>query len=185
MRGIFGLVSLLVVVAIMAVMFKTYSIPVAKRGKKVQDQVRQLSGRSEDNTPADRSIKPDAEPGGGPLKDMVVLEVTAGGAMDKYYGLQVGDKITAINGTDIRSLSNDDFEMAKAQLVQEGFEKRAPITVIRNGDTMQLPVPHHEPNLAQGETATDTQQQDPGNSQRKSIEDQLNRVKSAGQQENH
>ena len=180
MRGIFGLVSLLVVVAIMALMFKTYSIPVIKRGKKTQDQARQLSGRSQDNTPAERSIKLNPEPDLGPLKDMVVLEVTPGGAMDKYYGLQVGDKITAINGNDIRSFSNDDFEMAKAQLVQEGFEKSAPITIIRNGETMQLPVPHHEPNLAQGETA-ENQQQDPANGQKKSIEDQLNRIKSSGQ----
>ena len=181
MRGIFGLVSLLVVVAIMALMFKEYSIPVAKRGKKVQDQARQLSGRSQDNTPAERSIKLNPEPDLGSLKDMVVTEVTPGGAMDKYYGLQVGDKITAINGTDIRSLSNDDFEMAKAQLVQEGFEKSAPITVVRNGETMQLPVPHREPNLSQGETAADVQRQESEDAQKKSVQDQLNRIKAAGQ----
>jgi S1-C subfamily serine protease len=181
MRGMFGLVSLLVVVAIMALLFKSYSIPMAKKGKKVTDQVRQLSGRSQDNTPADRSIKLDAEPDNGPLKDMIVLEVTPGGAMDKFYGLQVGDKITAINGNDIRLISNNDFEMAKAQLVQEGFEKLAPITVLRNGETIQLPLPgHNGPNLSQGQTEADIP---PDARPRKTdpLQDQLNRIKAVGQ----
>jgi len=177
MRGIFGLVSLLVCVAIILMLFHTYSLPVAKKGKKVEDNVKQLTGRSQDNTPAERSIKLDPEPDSGPLKDMIVTEVTPGGAMDKYYGLEVGDKITAINGNDLQLLSNNDFEMAKAQLVQEGFEKQAPITVLRNGQTIQLPLPgHNGPNLSKGETAA--QQPAP---QGNSIEDQLNRIKASGQ----
>jgi S1-C subfamily serine protease len=176
MRGIFGLVSLVVVMGIIAVLFKTYSLPVAQRGKQAQDKARQMSGRSDDNTPAEHSIKLDAEPGSGPLKDLVVLQITTGGAMDKFYGLQVGDKITAINGTDVKSLSNNDFEMAKAQLVQEGFEKRAPITVIRNGQTVQLPQAAGAP-LGQTSSPGDTPPQDNA-PKRGTIQDQLNQIKS-------
>ena len=71
------------------------------------------------------------------------------------------------------------LEMAKAQLVQEGFEKQAPITVLRNGQTIQLPLPgHNGPNLSKGETAADVQQ--PANPPGDSIEDQLNRIKASG-----
>ena len=48
MRMAFGLVSLLVVIAIILVAFSMYTAPVAKQGKKTQDQARQISGRDEE-----------------------------------------------------------------------------------------------------------------------------------------
>lgn len=143
MRAIFGLVSLLVVVAIIAYLFSIYDIPVAKQGKVVQQQARQLSGHDQDGTPADQTIKLDADLRNNKLADLIVTSVTPGGAMDRVYGFQAGDKIIAIGDMDISTLSNDDFEMAKAQLLQEGFEKGKPVTVIRNEQKIQLPLPGH------------------------------------------
>ena len=141
MRAIFGLVSLLVVVAIIAYLFSIYDIPVAKHGQQAQQQARQLSGHDQDGTPADQTIKLDADLRNNKLADLIVTSVTPGGAMDRVYGFQAGDKIIAIGEMDISTLSNDDFEMAKAQLLQEGFEKGKPVTVIRAEKKIQLPLP--------------------------------------------
>jgi len=141
MRAMFGLVSLLVVVAIIAFLFSMYDIPVAKQGRVTQQQARQLSGHDVDGTPADQTIKLDADLRNNHLADLIVTSVTPGGAMDRVYGFQAGDKIIAIGEMDISTLSNDDFEMAKAQLLQEGFEKGKPVTVIRAEKKIQLPQP--------------------------------------------
>ena len=141
MRAMFGLVSLLVVVAIIAFLFSMYDIPVAKQGRVTQQQARQLSGHDVNGTPADQTIKLDADLRNNHLADLIVTSVTPGGAMDRVYGFQAGDKIIAIGEMDISTLSNDDFEMAKAQLLQEGFEKGKPVTVIRAEKKIQLPLP--------------------------------------------
>lgn len=138
MRIAFGLVSLLVMVAILLILFKTVSLPTIKQGQKAKAQARQISGRSDDDTPAERSIKLLAEPDNGPVRDLLVDGVTPGGAMDKFYGLKKGDKITAIGESDV-GMWNDPA-LASAMLVQEGFEKMQPITVVRDGQTIQLPL---------------------------------------------
>lgn len=140
MRAIFGLVSLLVVVAIMAYLFSIYDIPVAKQGKIAQQQAQQLSGHDQDGTPAGQTITLDADYRNNKLSDLVVKSVVPGGAMDRFYGFQAGDKILTIGNYDVDT--NDDFELAKANLVQEGFEKGMPVTVIRNGQKLQLPQPN-------------------------------------------
>lgn len=139
MRAIFGLVSLLVVVAIIAYLFSIYDIPVAKHGQQAQQQARQLSGHDQDGTPAGQTIKLDADYRNNKLDDLVVKSVVPGGAMDRFYGFQAGDKILLIGDYDIHT--NDDFETAEAMLVQEGFEKGKPVTIIRNGQKIQLPQP--------------------------------------------
>ncbi|HEX4796759.1 MAG TPA: hypothetical protein VH370_23405 [Humisphaera sp.] len=184
MRGAFGLVSLLVVGAIIALLFAKYSIPAAQEGKKAQDQVRQYSGRDDDGTPAERTIKLDAEPGSGPLKDLVVLSVTPGGGMEKFYGLRAGDKITAIGDVDVATLlaGGNDPDFGREMLAQEGFSKKKPITVIRDGQTMQLPSASGAP-LSTGNPNPQNQQPDSSGGAKPSspLQDQLNLIKGAGQ----
>ncbi len=181
MRAIFGLVSLLVVIAIIAWMFSIYSIPVAKTGKKTQVEVRQMSGHDEDGTPADRTITLDAGQRNGKFQNLEVTSVVPGGAMDRFYGFQPGDKIIGIGGTDIATLSNDDFEMAKAMLLQEGYEKKKPVTVIRNGVQMQLPNPAAAAASSGATPAAPANSSDDGSSKPKSISDQLKAI-GAGQE---
>src|SRR5437764_1260615 len=64
MRAVFTLGGLLIVVAIIAVLFSKYSIPVAHEGKKAQDEARQMSGHGDDGIPADRTIKLDDDSAG-------------------------------------------------------------------------------------------------------------------------
>jgi len=179
MRAVFTLGGLLIVVGIIAILFSTYSIPTAREGKKAQDQVRQMSGHGDDGIPADHTIKLDAE-SGGTLKYLIVTDVTPGGAMDKFYGFKKGDKITAIGQTEVSNWN--DFELAKAMLVQEGYEKMAPVTVIRDGATIQLP---QKPGAAAAAGAANTPTpQAPDSSttsDQQSIQNQLNKIKIPGQ----
>jgi hypothetical protein len=170
------------------------SIPTARVGKDAAKQARQISGHDEDGTPADRTITLDADLRDNRFQDLVVTNVKPGGAMDRFYGFKPGDKIIAIGDADIATLSNDDFEMAKAMLLQEGFEKSKPVTVIRDGQRMQLPESAASPaaavapNAASGQptaaapapAASSTNGQpaddDPARAEKKSLTDQLKAV---------
>jgi len=137
MRAVFGLVSLLVVVAIMVWLFSMYSIPTAREGKKAQDQARQISGRGDDGVAAIHSFQVEPNLRGNKLESLDVTNVTPGGALASY-GLQKGDKIIEINGTKVGDLSNNDAELAKAQ-VHDAFQRSQSLVVLRNGQPVTLP----------------------------------------------
>ena len=140
MRAGIGLVGLLVCAGLIMYVFAETQIPVAKVGKQAQNEARQMSGRGDDGEAAENSFTVDADFGGSRLKALVVTGVTNGGAMQTYYGLLPGDRITAIDGTRIHEKSNNDDAMAKAQ-VAEAFGRRQTLTVDRGGQVLTLPVP--------------------------------------------
>ena len=140
MRAGIGLVAILVCAGIAMYWFAETQIPVAKVGKQAQGEAQQLSGRGQDGESAMDSFATDAEFSGSRLKGLAVTQVNAGGAMQTYYGLLAGDRITGIGGTRLSDVSNTDDGMAKA-LVAEAFQKRQTLDVERNGQTMTLPAP--------------------------------------------
>jgi S1-C subfamily serine protease len=137
MRAMFGLVSLLVVIAIMLFIFRFIEAPTLERGKKAQDEARQISGRGEDGRAAIDSFRVEPSLRGNQLQSLDVTDVTAGGALASY-GLQKGDKIVQINGTKVGDLSNNDPELSKAQ-VHDAFRANQPIVVLRSGRPITLP----------------------------------------------
>ena len=137
MRAMFGLVGLLVTVAVVMWIFSKTSIPTAKEGLKAQDQARQISGRGEDGVSAVDSFKIEPEFRGSELQGLNVTSVTPGGALASY-GLQKGDRILEINGNKVAVVSNNDPETAKA-LVHDAFRGSQPIIVLRNGVQVTLP----------------------------------------------
>lgn len=138
MRAMFGLVSLLVVIAIMMVIFKNIEAPTLQTGKKAQDQTRQISGRGQDGRAAIDSFKTEAKfRGGNRLEGLIVTSVTPGGALADY-GLHKGDQIIEINGSKVGDISNDDPETAKA-LVHQAYQGSQPIVVLRDGQQVTLP----------------------------------------------
>src|SRR6188768_31926 len=96
MRVAFGLVSLLVVVAIILLVFSMYEAPVLKRGKSAQDDARQIAGRDEDNAPVTDAITLDAKDRNGQMLAAVVTSVTPGSTIEKHYGIQKGDEILVL-----------------------------------------------------------------------------------------
>ena len=137
MRAMFGLVSLLVVIAIMLVLFKWFEAPVLEQGQKTRDQARQISGRGDDGVAAIHSFQVEPNLHGNKLESLDVTDVTPGGALASY-GLQKGDKIIDINGTKVGDLSNNDSELAKAQ-VHDAFQRSQSLVVLRNGQPVTLP----------------------------------------------
>ena len=139
MRAGIGLISLLIGVALMMWLFAESEIPKVKAGKAAQEEAQQISGRGTDNQPAMHSFETEAQRGGSRMT-LLVTAVTPGGAMETYYGLLKDDRITGVNGMHVNDLANGDEQLAHA-LVSEAFGKRQPLTVVRNGQTLNLPLP--------------------------------------------
>ena len=139
MRMAFGLVSLLVVIAIMMVLFKTFEAPTIETGQKAKEQAIQISGRGQDGGDAMSSFAVQPKLRGSTLDALTVLSVHPSGAMADFYGIQAGDQIVEVDGMKIGEISNDDGETAKAMVIQKGFQASAPIVVVRNGQRLNLP----------------------------------------------
>ena len=154
MRAGVGLVAILVCAGIAMYWFAETQIPIAKVGKQAQGEAQQISGRGQDGESAMDSFATDPEYSGSRLKGLVVTKVSAGGAMQTYYGLQTGDRITGIGGTKLNDVSNNDDGMAKA-LVAEAFQRQQTLNVERNGQAMTLPAPagSQVPSLGAGSAA--------------------------------
>jgi hypothetical protein len=138
MRGVFGLVSLLVAVGLIVWLFSAFSIPTVKQGEKARVQVEQISGRGTDGVSAGDSFAAQAQFKGGTVDSLLVTNVVAGGAMQKHFGLAAGDEIKSVNGMAIGGLANDE-ELAKA-LVTEAFSRKQSLTVRRGSQTLTLPI---------------------------------------------
>lgn len=151
MRAGIGLVGLLVCVGLLMYLFAETQIPVARVGKQAQGEAQQISGHGQDGGSAMDSFATDPDYSGSKLRGLVVTSVTPGGAMQTYFGLQTGDRITEINGNSVNDISNSDEEMAKA-LAAEAFQRRQTLTVERNGQALTLPAPAGSAAAAPGGT---------------------------------
>ena len=137
MRMAFGLVSLLIGVAVIMWMVKTFDIPAAQQGKAAQDQAEQISGRDTNGVAAMSSYKAEEFDVANQFKGIRITDVTAGGPMDQYYGLKVGDVVLQIGGLDVVAVG--DYGSAKGQLDQ-AYQEFKLLTVDRGGTQMSLPV---------------------------------------------
>jgi hypothetical protein len=139
MRMIFGLVALLVTVAIILFVASMYyggSRGVIKTGARLQDEATQISGRGPDKVPVTQSITYLAS-SGGRLDALEVESVTAGGAME-LYGVRAGDQIVEVNGIAMRDVPMGDEELAKAW-VAEAYQRQQSLVVMRGGQRIELP----------------------------------------------
>jgi hypothetical protein len=133
MKYAFGLVSLLMVTAIILFLFSKYEIPMARKGKDAQEQVQPITGQTAEGVAAKDSVQVDGQMVGGQLRSLQVTQVTPGGYFEQYYGLKVGDKVLQINGVDVGTFG--DPGMAEAELWSA---QSRPITISRNGQSMTL-----------------------------------------------
>lgn len=149
MRMAFGLVGLLVGLGVVVWIMSQATLPATKHAldtrKKLEPQVEQMAGRTADGTRAGDTFKVDAEQRGGKLVGVKVTEVTAGGAMDKHFGLAVGDIVTQIGPLPVSGMGGEDE--AKDYLVAE-YQRGGTITVLREGLTATLPLPANSPAAA-------------------------------------
>lgn len=137
MRAAFGLVSLLVVVAIILILFSMYSIPAAKRGKVAQNQARQIAGRDEDNAPVTDAVTLDAQDRNGRMEGAVVTSIVPNSALQQRYGLQNGDVILEMGPLSVKTNMSSASE-AKDFLL-DAYQKSQPVVVMRGSERLTLP----------------------------------------------
>jgi hypothetical protein len=145
MRMAFGLVGLLVVIGIIVWILSAAYLPhtqqVLATKKKIEPQVQQITGHSADGEDARQSIKLDSETSGGKMTSVVVTQITAGGGMEKYFGLQKGDSIVAIatqGGAEMPVKEMASAAEAKDYLLTS-YQNQQHIVVMRGDQKITLP----------------------------------------------
>src|SRR5687767_2584780 len=135
MRMGFGLVSVLVVLAIILIWFKNTQVPVIEKGQEAKEQAKQIAGRGPDQLPASQSVKLEPQMKNNQIESLLVTEVTPGGALDQYFGLKKGDVIVKVGQFDIRG--NPYNEQAEV-MVFEAAQTNKEIIVLRSGQRVTL-----------------------------------------------
>jgi hypothetical protein len=135
MRMAFGLVSVLVVLGIVLIWFKNTQIPVIEKGQETRKEAQQISGRGPDEKPASESVKLDTRMKNGQIESLLVTDVTPGGAMEQYFGLQKGDEIVKVGEFDVRGHPLGD---GVNTAVFEAAQRQQPLVVLRNGQRVTL-----------------------------------------------
>jgi hypothetical protein len=148
MRMAFGLVSLLVTLAIILLLFKTYSAPMLKRGKSATDDARQLAGRDENNAPVTDAIKLDSRDRNGQMVGAVVTDITPGSAIEMKYGLHKGDVIVELGQLMVRGNMSSADEARDFLL--HSYQRSDPVVVMRGKNRLTLPLaPGQQPEPAE------------------------------------
>ena len=184
MRMAFGLVSVLVTLGIIILAFSmfldsTNGPSVIGMGIIARDEAKQIAGIGMDGEAATNSAAfREVTSNSGKLDSLLVTQVVRGGAYDTHFGLKRDDSITHINGMKVNDIANGDGALAKA-MVSDAYARQWPITVVRDGQTIELPqkgVPPAAPapavagGAAPAPAAPAAVQEDARNSYRKQLE---------------
>ena len=99
MRMAFGLIGLLVTIGVIVMIMNTVlkkEQAVFSASKTAREEVTQIGGYSEDQTPAQNSVTFEPTDTGGRFDALRVTAVIKNGAMDKFYGLRANDVVVEI-----------------------------------------------------------------------------------------
>lgn len=135
----FGLVGLLVVVAIMLIVWTQNTSQVAKVHKDVRPQVEQLAGRDSSGAAVSGTYELEEVTEGGTFRGLRVKSIDANSAMKSFYGLEQGDVIIefAQRGGVTTKARDSDPESMKA-FIAEAYQFQQPLIVTRGGHTLTL-----------------------------------------------
>ncbi len=151
MRGMFGLVSVLVTVGVIVWVMSIYldsqkgiTGPASTGLNKAQQiagvQQKGIAGINNPGMRVGDDITLDEVMSGSRLRGVSVTTLVQGGPMQTHFGLAPGDLIIEVNGMKIGDISIGDPELAKAQVL-EAFQRSQTLTVDRNGQKLVLPLP--------------------------------------------
>lgn len=144
MRMAFGLAGLLVTVAIMAYVWSFYTQGVSNSAAQVRPVAEQIAGvESGDLTGhVSEHIKLSEYAGpNGKLKAITVNQIDSGSSMQAYYGLRPGDQIIEVG---VMRVQDMDGGLAIA-MVQEAYQRKQPLAVVRDGRRLDLPQARSSP----------------------------------------
>ena len=173
MRMAFGLAALLVCIGVIVWIMSTVTLPhtqqVLETQKEVKPQVEQMAGRSSDGTRASDTIKVDAETKGGKMTSLLVTDVTAGGVMEQYFGLQRGDSILEIapQGGVLQPVSEMGSPSEAKDYLTQAYQNSQQVIVMRDGQRLTLPA------------AADGKKPAPGSGSGSPLQNQLDAIQKA------
>jgi hypothetical protein len=143
MRIALGLVSLLVVLAIILILFSVYEAPMLKQSKSTRQQAQQIAGRDEDNAPVTDAITLDEMDAAGKMEAAVVTDVLPGSTIQTHYGLQKGDVLLELGQVTIKGNLSSAGE-AKDFLLY-AYQRNEPVVVMRGNERLTLPIDPRNP----------------------------------------
>lgn len=137
MRALFGLISVMICLAIVAYVWSMFTEKTDDAVTPLQNQAQQLTGRSADGVPVADSIETEESMDQrGYFKGLKVTEVTPGGGMQTMYGLQKDDVIVSVESLTVNELTS--AAQMKPFLV-DAYQKSQPLVVLRDGQRITLP----------------------------------------------
>lgn len=131
------LISLLICLAIMLMLFKTYTAPSLEVSHKTEEAAQQISGHDANGLPAYKSYQAQPYARGTQFSGIQIISLVDGGAYQTYYGLKPGDVVLQIQGTNVDVFG--DYDSAKGQL-DMAYQSAEPLTVLRDGAQITLPI---------------------------------------------
>ena len=139
MRYGFGLLALLVVVAIILIVQANVTIPTVQKGMEAREQASQIAGVDETGGRVMDTYDLKEVMDGGKLRGLRVTRIKAGSPMQTYYGLQKDDLIVEYGaaGSMMPVRQESDADLVKA-MIAEAYQRHQPITVVRNGQQLKL-----------------------------------------------
>ena len=143
MRGMIGLVSILVVVFIIVFMFSGYMQGTKPAMKQATNSANQLAGRSsagigQQGTPVLQDSKFTPVEKNGRLTGLTVAAMPTTNGLYEYFGLLPGDVIREIGPFKVGDDTMSDFETSR-DWVQEGMQRQMKMVVERGGQRITLP----------------------------------------------
>jgi hypothetical protein len=137
----FGLVALLITVAIMAKLWSDQIPATIQAGNQAQQQVQQIAGVTQDGTPVEDTYKLSPQMrADGKLGALVVKSVATGSPLAAYFGLQLNDAIISSGYSGVQFAVSDAPDTETAELtVRDAYARSGQIIVMRDGQKLTLP----------------------------------------------
>ncbi|MGA3067299.1 MAG: hypothetical protein ABSF29_10675 [Tepidisphaeraceae bacterium] len=181
----FGLVALLIGVAIMFKMESDELPATLQADKQAQQQVQQIAGVTANGGPVEDTytLKPQMRPDGS-LGTLIVTRLDPASPLAQYFGLQLNDQIVSAGYSGVQLNVRDAADEETAELnVRDAYARSGQLVVLRNGQQLTLPAPASQPPpaapQAQAQPQPQPQPAQPSSAQQdpmKAIENQLHSV---------
>jgi len=153
MRAGLGLAGLLICIGVIVWIMHSAILPhteaTLQAKKKAEETINPIAGYSRDGTMKfSDSLVVETETKGGKVSAVDVTKVVPGGPADTEYGLKEGDAIVEIGELPVKDNVQSEGD-AMAQIVQFGYERSAPLIVMRDGNKLTLSPKGPKPAAAQ------------------------------------
>lgn len=136
MRAGFGLVSILVTLGIIAILWRTTTLPTIQQSQSARSQAEQIAGIDESGARVSQTIFFQPVMSQGRLMYLLVQKMWPTSSYGAFYGIAAGDTIESIGPQTVRDIGDE--TTAKA-LAYEAYQRQWDLGIIRNNQKFVLP----------------------------------------------